>query len=80
VDAFTYEDKARVATIIQNMSSLKNSLVLCDWSCFPILSSINNPPEYKGDPDMERKLYWLRDGEKPGCERMAPDRRAHRQS
>jgi aldehyde:ferredoxin oxidoreductase len=57
VDAFTYEDKARVATIIQNMSSLKNSLVLCDWSCFPILSSINNPPNYKGDPDMERKLY-----------------------
>lgn len=57
VDAFTYEDKARVATIIQNTSSLKNSLVLCDWSCFPILSSINNPPEYKGAPDMERKLY-----------------------
>lgn len=76
VDAFTYEDKARVATIIQNMSSLKNSLVLCDWSCFPILSSINNPPDYKGDPDMERKLYcsatgqdldvkeWLRIGER----------------
>jgi len=76
VDAFTYEDKARVATIIQNRSSLKNSLVLCDWSCFPILSSINNPPEFKGDPDMERKLYcaatgqdfddkdWLRIGER----------------
>lgn len=76
VDAFTYEDKARVATIVQNMSSLKNSLVLCDWSCFPILSSINTPPDYKGDPDMERKLYcsatgrdvdvpeWLRIGER----------------
>jgi aldehyde:ferredoxin oxidoreductase len=62
--------------IIQDMSSLKNSLVLCDWSCFPILSSINNPPDYKGDPDMERKLYcsatgqdldmkeWLRIGER----------------
>ena len=76
VDAFSYEDKARVAALIQNMSSLKNSLVLCDWSCFPILSSINNPPEYQGDPDMERKLYcsatgqdqdvneWLRIGER----------------
>ena len=76
VDAFTYEDKARVATIVQNMSSLKNSLVLCDWSCFPILTSINNPPGYEGDPDMERKLYcsatgqdldvkeWLRIGER----------------
>ncbi len=57
VDAFSYEDKARVATIIQNSSSLKNSLVLCDWSCFPILTSLNNPPEYGGDPDLERKLF-----------------------
>jgi aldehyde:ferredoxin oxidoreductase len=57
VDAFTYADKAKVATIIQNMSSLKNSLILCDWSCFPILTSINNPPDFKGDPDIERKLY-----------------------
>jgi aldehyde:ferredoxin oxidoreductase len=76
VDAFTYEDKARVATIIQNRSSLKNSLVLCDWSCFPILSSINNPPDFKGAPDMERNLYcsatgqdlseeeWLKIGER----------------
>jgi aldehyde:ferredoxin oxidoreductase len=65
VDAFSYEDKARVATIIQNTSSLKNSLVLCDWSCFPILSSINNPPGYKGDPDMERKLYCSASGQDP---------------
>lgn len=76
VDAFTYKDKARVATIIQNTSSLKNSLVLCDWSCFPILTSLNNPPDYKGDPDLERRLYssatgndvdvaeWLRIGER----------------
>ena len=58
MDAFTYEDKARVATIIQSVSRpQEDGLVLCDWSCFPILSSINNPPNYKGDPDMERKLY-----------------------
>jgi aldehyde:ferredoxin oxidoreductase len=57
VEAFTYADKAKVATIVQNMSSLKNSLILCDWSCFPILTSINNPPDFKGNPDIERKLY-----------------------
>jgi aldehyde:ferredoxin oxidoreductase len=39
VDAFSYEDKAKVAVMVQNTSSLKNSLVLCDWSCFPILTS-----------------------------------------
>ena len=76
VDAFTYEDKARVATIVQNTSSLKNSLVLCDWSCFPILTSLNNPPGFKGDPDLERRLFcsatgrdidaaeWLQTGER----------------
>ncbi len=76
VDPFTYEDKAKVATIVQNMSSLKNSLILCDWSCFPVLTSTNNPPEFKGDPDIERKLYcsgtgvdlsvdeWLKIGER----------------
>ena len=76
VDAFTYSDKAKAATIVQNRSSLKNSLILCDWSCFPILTSINNPPNYEGDPDIERKLYcsaagadlsvdeWLKMGER----------------
>jgi aldehyde:ferredoxin oxidoreductase len=63
VDPFSYEEKARVAIIVQNMSSLKNSLVLCDWSCFPILTSLNNPPDFKGDPDIERRLYCSATGE-----------------
>lgn len=61
-DAFTYEDKAHTAIIIQNMSRLKNSLVLCDWSMFPINSSPNTL-DYKGDPDAERKLYCAATGE-----------------
>ncbi len=62
VDSFTYEDKAQTAIIVQNMSRLKNSLVLCDWSVFPINSSPNGK-DYKGDPDAERKLYCAATGE-----------------
>jgi len=73
---FSYKEKAKVTITIQNMSRLKNSLVLCDWSMFPILSSPNMPPDYRGDPDMERKLYiaatgieinreeWMKTGER----------------
>jgi len=61
-DAFSYEHKAQTAIIVQNMSRLKNSLVLCDWSIFPILSS-PNAPDYRGDPDAERKLYCAATGE-----------------
>ncbi len=75
VDPHSYEDKAKVAVIVQNMSRLKNSLVLCDWSTFPILTSVNTP-DYKGDPDVERRLFcaatgmdvdvpgWLKIGER----------------
>jgi aldehyde:ferredoxin oxidoreductase len=74
-DAFTYTDKAKTAIIVQHMSRLKNSLVLCDWSSFPINTSANTP-DYKGDPDMERRLFnacvgmdvdkleWIRYGER----------------
>lgn len=61
-DVYTYEDKAQTTIVIQHMSRLKNSLVLCDWSIFPINTSLNNP-DYKGDPDMERKLYQAVTGE-----------------
>jgi aldehyde:ferredoxin oxidoreductase len=76
VDAHSYDDKAKTTIIIQNMSCLKNSLVLCDWSTFPILTSVNTPPDFKGDPDVERKLFcaatgvdvdvtqWLKIGER----------------
>ena len=60
-DAFSYEHKAQTAIIVQNMSRLKNSLVLCDWSIFPILSSPNTP-DNRGDPDAERKLYCAATG------------------
>lgn len=74
-DAFTYEDKAKTAIIVQHMSRLKNSLVLCDWSAFPINSSVN-ASNYAGDPDIERRLFcaavgmdvdkreWIRFGER----------------
>lgn len=61
-DAFSYEYKAQTAIIVQNMSRLKNSLVLCDWSMFPILTSPNTP-DYRGDPDAERKLYCAATGD-----------------
>jgi aldehyde:ferredoxin oxidoreductase len=76
VDPHSYEDKARTTAIVQNMSYLKNSLVLCDWSTFPILMSVNTPPNFRGDPDVERKLFcaatgtdldkaeWLKIGER----------------
>ena len=44
------------------MSRMKNSLVLCDWSIFPILSSPNTP-DRRGDPDAERKLYCAATGD-----------------
>ncbi len=47
--------------INQNTSRLKNSLVLCDWM-FPIYASTNNNDLYKGDPDMERKLFCAATG------------------
>ena len=74
-DAFSYDAKAKTAMIVQNMSRLKNSLVLCDWSAFPINSSVNMP-NYEGDPDLERRLFctavgvdmapseWIRMGER----------------
>jgi len=61
-DAFSYEYKAQTCIIIQNMSRLKNSLILCDWSMFPILTSPNTP-DYRGDPDAERKLYCAATGD-----------------
>jgi aldehyde:ferredoxin oxidoreductase len=60
-DPFSYEYKAQTAIIVQNMSRLKNSLVLCDWSIFPILSSPNTA-DHRGDPDAERKLYCAATG------------------
>ncbi len=59
-DPYSY-DKARVLAITQNTSRLKNSLVLCDWM-FPIYASTNNNDLYKGDPDMERKLFCAATG------------------
>lgn len=75
VDPYSYDYKAKTTIVVQNMSRLKNSLVLCDWSTFPILTSINSP-DFRGDPDAERKLFcaatgidvdvnqWLRIGER----------------
>lgn len=61
VDPYSYDYKAKTATIVQNMSRLKNSLVLCDWSTFPILTSVNTP-DFRGDPDAERKLFCAATG------------------
>jgi len=61
-DAFSYEAKAQTAIVIQNTSRLKNSLVLCDWR-FPITTSPNNPPDYRGDPDADRRLYCAATGD-----------------
>lgn len=76
VEPHSYDDKAKTTMIVQNMAYLKNSLVLCDWSTFPILTSVNTPPDFRGDPDAERKLFcaatgidvdktqWLKIGER----------------
>jgi len=60
-DAFSYEHKAETTIAVQNMSRLKNSLVLCDWSIFPIISSVNTP-NHKGDIDADRKLFCAATG------------------
>jgi len=61
-DAFSYEGKAQTTIAIQNTSRLKNSLVLCDWR-FPITTSPNNPPDYRGDTDADRRLYCAATGD-----------------
>jgi aldehyde:ferredoxin oxidoreductase len=57
----SYEYKAETVAKIQNMSRLKNSMVVCDW-LFPLLSSHNNAPTYKADPDIERKMFCAATG------------------
>ncbi|MBI2868382.1 MAG: hypothetical protein HYX96_00965 [Chloroflexi bacterium] len=60
-DPYSYEKKARVLAIMQNSSRLKNSLVVCDWM-FPIYTSTNSSYGYKGDPDIERRIFGAATG------------------
>ena len=46
---------------MQNSSRLKNSLVVCDW-LFPIYASASSTMLYKGDLDIERKLFCAATG------------------
>ena len=60
-DSYSYEKKAQVLYLMQNSSRLKNSLVVCDWM-FPIYASTNNNNLYKGDPDIERRMFCAATG------------------
>ncbi|MEM3041513.1 MAG: aldehyde ferredoxin oxidoreductase N-terminal domain-containing protein [Nitrososphaerota archaeon] len=60
-EPYSYEDKAKVAVLIQNLSRIKCSLVLCDWSIFPVNTS-PNMPEYRGDTDVERRMFCAATG------------------
>ena len=55
-DPNSYDYKAEALVVLQNRSRLKNSLVLCDW-IFPVFTSHNNPPHFKGNGDIERQLF-----------------------
>jgi aldehyde:ferredoxin oxidoreductase len=51
----TYEGKALAAKKVQNRTSAKDSLGLCDFS-WPISYSFATP-DYMGDPDLEAKIF-----------------------
>jgi aldehyde:ferredoxin oxidoreductase len=57
----SYDYKAETLITMQNMSRLKNSMVVCDW-LFPLITSHNNAPTYKADPDIERKMFCAATG------------------